>query len=103
MNKEVKEILEYLKDEDDYIEDFGIKYKRIHINNGDLKTLLDYITDLQNLLKLRTDCLKMNQERIDKAIEIYEKRTTCEYKKKRFMEDKGTSDLMYDVLKGEDK
>lgn len=44
MNKEIEE---YLKDEDDYIEDFGIKYKRIHINNGDLKTLLDYITNLQ--------------------------------------------------------
>ena len=47
MNDEIKEILGYLKDEDDYIEDLGINYKRIHIDNGDLKTLLDYITNLQ--------------------------------------------------------
>ena len=47
MNKEVKQILDYLKNEDDYIEDLGIKYKRIYINNGDLKTLLDYISNLQ--------------------------------------------------------
>lgn len=47
MNDEIREILEYLKDKNDYIEDFGISYKRIHIDNGDLKLLLDYITNLQ--------------------------------------------------------
>ena len=47
MNDEIKVILDYLKDENDYIEDFGISYKRIHIDNGDLKLLLDYITNLQ--------------------------------------------------------
>ena len=47
MKNEIKEILEYLKDKNDYIEDFGIKYKRIHIDNGDLKILLDYITSLE--------------------------------------------------------
>jgi len=47
MNDEIKEILDYLKDENDYIEDFGISYKRIHIDNGDLKILLSYINNLQ--------------------------------------------------------
>lgn len=43
----IKEILDYLQDKDNYIEELGVAYKRIHINNGDLKLLLDYITNLQ--------------------------------------------------------
>ena len=50
MKDEIKEILEYLKDKNDYIEDFGVSSKRIHIDNGDLK-LLDYITNLQQEIK----------------------------------------------------
>ena len=38
--------------------------------------------------------------RINKVIEIYENRNTCKYKKQRFMEDKTTADLMYEVIKG---
>lgn len=43
------------------------------------------------------------EKKIKKAIEIYENKTSIEYKKKRFMENKNTSDLMYETLKGEDK
>lgn len=39
------------------------------------------------------------QQRIDKAIEMYEDRE--KYKKKRFMENKSIADLMYEILKGE--
>lgn len=42
------------------------------------------------------------QERINKAIEIYENRNSIKFKKQRFMEDKDTVDLMYDILKGEE-
>lgn len=72
MNKEIEEILKYLKDKDDYIEDFGISYKRIHIDNGDLKMLLDYITNLQevneklrNGLETARFIVKVKQETID--------------------------------------
>jgi len=41
------------------------------------------------------------QNRINKAKEIYENRNSIKYKKKRFMEGKNTSDLMYEVLKEE--
>ena len=47
--------------------------------------------------------LSKYEERINKAMEIYENKTSIEYKKKRFMEEKNTSDLMYEVLKGEIK
>ena len=40
-------------------------------------------------------------DKINKAKEIYENRNSIKYKKKRFMEDKNTSDLMYEVLKGD--
>lgn len=59
------------------------------------------ITNLTTKTYLQQQKIEELQTRIDKAIEIYEKRTTCEYKKKRFMEDKSTSDLMYEILKGE--
>ena len=45
MKDEIKEILDYLKDKDDYIEDYGYEYKRISLE--DTKVLLDYITNLQ--------------------------------------------------------
>ena len=47
--------------------------------------------------------LKDYKSRIDKATEIYKNRNTCKYKKERFMKDKSTSDLMYEVLQGDDK
>lgn len=52
--------------------------------------------------KLLEEDLKKAQKRIDKAIEIYENKDKIEYKKKRFIEDKYTSDLMYEILKGEE-
>ena len=45
MNKEIKEILDWLKDEDIYIEDYGYQYKRISLK--ETTQLLDYITNLQ--------------------------------------------------------
>lgn len=45
MNNEIKEILDWLKDEDIYLEDHGYQYKRISLK--DTKILLDYITNLQ--------------------------------------------------------
>ena len=45
MNNVIKEILEELKDEDNYIEDYGFRYKRIALD--DVWHLLDYITNLQ--------------------------------------------------------
>lgn len=80
MNNEIKEILEYLKDKNDYIEDFGISYKRIHIDNGDLKTLLDYITNLQqenetrqqdiNNLTYQLAKIKQENERLKEYYEL---------------------------------
>lgn len=43
------------------------------------------------------------EKKIKEAREIYENKTSIKYKKKRFMENKNTSDLMYEVLKGENK
>ena len=43
------------------------------------------------------------KSRIDKAIEIYQNRNSVNIKKKRFMEDKNTSDLMYEMLQGSDE
>ena len=79
--------------------------------------IIDYITNLQeennNLKQIMLEKqfpdlnavqvqIKTDKYRIDKAIEIYENRNTCKYKKKRFMEGKNTGTLMYEILKGED-
>ena len=49
MNDEIKEILDWLKDEDIYIEDYGYQYKRISLR--ETKLLLDYITNLQQKIE----------------------------------------------------
>ena len=49
MNDEAKEIIEYLKDEHIYVEDFGYSYKRLSLDEN--KVLLDYITNLQEEIK----------------------------------------------------
>ena len=59
----------------------------------------EYVPSFDDLLKENN---RLNNI-IKETLEIYENRNTCKYKKERFMEDKSTSDLMYDVLKGEDK
>ena len=53
MSEDIKEILNELKKEDKYIEDYGFRYKKIALD--DVWYLLDYITNLE--------------QRIDKAIE----------------------------------
>ena len=45
MNDEINEIIEYLKDEHIYVEDFGYSYKRLSLDEN--KALLNYITNLQ--------------------------------------------------------
>ena len=45
MNDEIKEILDYLRDKDNYIEEFWYQYKRVSL--GECSQLLDYITNLQ--------------------------------------------------------
>ncbi len=45
MSERIKEILDELKNEDNYIEDYGFRYKRIALD--DIWYLLDYITNLQ--------------------------------------------------------
>lgn len=57
MKDEIKEILDCLKDNDNYIEDIGGEHKRIGLYEA--KILLDYITNLQ--------------DRIDEAIEYINK------------------------------
>lgn len=63
MNKELKEILENIKNkyEDYYVQDI--------VSNNDLKQLLDYITDLQERLDFMIDRNDEKQDRIDKARE----------------------------------
>lgn len=70
----------------------------------------EYVSELKKKLDIARDNEKTLAKLLDseinkntKAMEIYEKRTTCEYKKKRFMENKSTSDLMYEILKGDSK
>ena len=53
LNNEIKEILDFLKDKDDYIEEYGYEYKRISLE--DTKILLDYITNLQEELERLKD------------------------------------------------
>ena len=45
MNNEIKEILEFLSNENYYIQDIDCKFKRLYLD--EVKTLLDYITKLQ--------------------------------------------------------
>lgn len=71
-----------------------LKQKRKELNNKNL-IALDSETVYKDYYELK--------EKIDTALEIYEKRNSVKYKKKRFMEDKTTHDLMYEVLKGDDE
>ena len=78
MKDEIKEILDELKDEDNYIEDYGFRYKRIALD--DVWHLLDYITNLQDKYErmkenaeiLSNGCNELEQK-IDKAIELINK------------------------------
>ena len=67
MKDEIKEILEWLSDNDIYVEDNGYQYKRISLR--ETKLLLDYITNLQEeneFLKLNNPEMNMEHFRIIK-------------------------------------
>lgn len=66
MNDEIKEILDWLKDEDIYVEDYGFQYKRISLK--EIKQLLDYITNLQQELQEANDSVEWWSNRF-KAVE----------------------------------
>ena len=105
MKDEIKEILDFKENAD---------YKRLSID--EIIVIKDCITNLQTKFDMEKKINDNNSEaylkllhseemykqRIDKAIEIYKNRNTCKYKKERFMEDKSTSDLMYEELLGGD-
>lgn len=99
MSENLKDILDSIKEainkNDDSIDSFLIDIEC-------WKELLDYITNLQKRLDFMIDRNDEKQDRIDKALKIYENRNSVRFKKQRFMEDKDTGDLMYDVLKGEE-
>lgn len=82
MNDEIKEILDWLKDEDIYLEDHGYQYKRISLK--ETMQLLDYITNLQQdneRLKDNRDWWKdrfFGQQEYDDSHRI----TAIEYKKR---------------------
>ena len=65
----------------------------------DIKALLEYLFELEG----EHEVSQMYLNNIIKAIEIYENKETVKYKKKKFLESKNTSDLMYEALKGDDK
>ena len=88
MKDEIKEILDFLKDKDDYIEEYCYEYKRISLE--DTKILIDYITNLQEEneelkknqryhKKFGNDYIFELQERIEKAID-YIKINICDIK-----------------------
>lgn len=84
MINEIKEIIEYLKNPDFYVEDFGFSYKRISLDETNI--LLDYITNLQNeifdlkdTIQNKNDCIgayeciiEDRDKRIDKTIKYCE-------------------------------
>lgn len=82
MKDEIKEILEYIKDVDLYIEDNGYQYKRLSLI--EIKILLDYITNLQEENENKTEYIcdlvteKINyKQRNEKAIEYI--KNNCYY------------------------
>ena len=64
MNNEIKEILDYLKDNDNYIEDIGGEHKRIGLY--ETKILLNYITNLQEYNQIYNIDNKEAEEIINK-------------------------------------
>ena len=81
MTEEIKEVLEDLRNKDNYIEDYGYDYKIISIR--DVSILLDYITNLQEeneTFKAKLDIGKTcgfcpyykYKQRIDKTINAIE-------------------------------
>jgi len=69
MNNDIKEILEYLKNENNYDEFDCSGQAYIELEQEETKLLLDYITNLQKKIDFMTDRNDKKQDRIDKAIE----------------------------------
>ncbi len=68
MKEEIKEILDYLKDEDEYYdgkEKVVLNYDEKVIERDDISLLLDYITNLQQ----ERDCLQRNYDDNEQAIQ----------------------------------
>lgn len=80
MNNEIKEILEWLKDEDIYVEDYGYQYKRISLK--EIKQLLDYITNLQQENEDNLKCINSLKEQLESVIneKEYYKQNFNDYK-----------------------
>lgn len=68
MNDEIKEVIEWLEDEDIYVEDYGYKYKRISLR--ETKILLDCITNLQKQLE---EYQKALDETMNEKIDLQQK------------------------------
>ena len=119
VDKELLNKIEHILASELNCEEYDMFYN--YFNEIRKPNILIDIKDDENIKELITNLQKENAEhndkvvdkakwnemiyksRIDKAIEIYENSTSVEYKKKRFMGDKTTADLMYEVLQGEDK
>ena len=57
-NKEIEELLDELKDENNYIEEYGFRYKRIALDDWWL--LLSYIEQLENNRDKAIEYIKMH-------------------------------------------
>lgn len=104
MNNEIKEILDWLKDEDIYIEDYGYQYKRVSLK--ETKQLFNYITNLQQEnhdLKSKLECYENGlyfssevdnlQQKLDKAIEYIQNHIIATE----------TEDTLLNILQGGDE
>lgn len=79
MEKEIKEILDYLKDEDEYYkkaEEVIVGYDDLIVEKEDINKLLDYITNLQEELQYQREAeLEYNEKHIklmQKCVELQE-------------------------------
>lgn len=71
MKKTLYYTIQYLKDKDDYVEENGIKYKRLFIQNNEVSNLLDYITNLEK----SNARLKEENKELTEKIEFYQRKT----------------------------
>lgn len=114
MNNEIKEILEFLSNENYYIQDIDCKFKRLYLD--EVKTLLDYITNLEEenrILKELNVCVGCNnnldyKSRIDKALDYivndmpYLEEPDDDYENNHKMIEYDKS-ILLNILQGEDK
>ena len=101
MKDEIKEILDYLGNNKNYNCDCNNGSYYLELPYREAHELKEYITTLREKYEEADIDRHVLFEQKEKAIEIYENSTSIEYKKKRFMEDKTTADLMYEALQGD--